>query len=92
MMRCQISRNGRTDRVELTVPCAEEEQQYFVNAAAELSAPEAADKYIEVLFSEDNNDRITGLYELVTSYNARVSAERTGNNAIRLAVDVEFED
>lgn len=80
------------DRITMVVPCGRDEQQFYVNTVAEISAAGAEEKYLELLFSEGELDRRVGLFELAISYKAQMSAVTIDDHAVRLTVDLVIEE
>ena len=75
----------------MLVPCAVDEQQFYIKTAEELRTADASEKYMDLLFSDEGFDRRVGLYELAISYKAAVSADAVEDRAIRLTVDLALE-
>lgn len=79
------------DRITMVVPCSRDEQQFYLNTVEEIRAPDASDKYLELLFADDGLDRRVGLFELAISYNAQMSAVAVEDKAVSLTVDLVIE-
>ncbi|MCY3702335.1 MAG: hypothetical protein OXG16_06605 [Rhodospirillales bacterium] len=89
--RFQLLRKGPIDRITMLVPCAADEQEFYIKTAEELCTADASEKYLDLLFSDEGFDRRVGLFELAISYKAAVSADAVEDRALRLTVDLALE-
>ena len=84
-------RSDDGDRIELSLPCAEEEQEFLRTALEEIRAPKAADTYLEFLFSEDKLDRRIGLFELAQTYKASIAMSVPESKLVLLTIDLTLD-
>ena len=89
--RFRMLRKGSVDRITMVVPCGRDEQQFYLKTVEEIRDPGASDKYLELLFSDDELDRRVGLFELAISYKAQMSAVALEDKAVCLTVDLVIE-
>jgi hypothetical protein len=89
--RCRIWRSGRTDRVELVIPCRAEQQVFYLDTVALAHHGDAAERYHGMLFSDRSFDTRTGLLELAVDYAAAITVEPEGDHAVRLTTDLVLE-
>lgn len=87
----RMLRKGAVDRITMIVPCGRDEQQFYMKTVEEIRAPDASDKYLELLFSDEELDRRVGLFELAISYKAEISAVAVKDKAVSLTVDLVIE-
>jgi len=89
--RCRIWRSGATDRVELVIPCRADQRDFYLDTVALSHNADAAERYRNMLFSDESFDTRTGLLELAVDYEAAITVEPAGEDAIRLTTDLVLE-
>jgi hypothetical protein len=89
---CNVSRRGRIDRIELTVPCDRAQRKFYDDAAAVMGSPEIGEHYKKALFAEGPLPPSVGLLELAVDYKADISIRAIGDDAIQLIADLSLED
>ncbi|MCY4263530.1 MAG: hypothetical protein OXE78_01570 [Gammaproteobacteria bacterium] len=87
-----ILRDGDTDRIELSIPCPQKEQEFFTDLVDKVYAPDATDIYLGFLFAEGELDRRIGIYELALNYDAQIEVNLTNNKTVQLIVDVTLNE
>ncbi|WP_442581753.1 ubiquinone biosynthesis methyltransferase UbiE [Mesorhizobium sp. ASY16-5R] len=85
---CKVSRDGETDRVELTFACGAEERRFFENAVARTQEGDARGRYLSSLSGDVAPGRDMMLLELAVNYHAALRLEDVGDDTIRLVVDL----
>ncbi len=88
---CGVSRLGEKDRIELVVPCAASDVQFYQDAMNRLQRDDVETQYRVALFADGPLDPDVGLFELAVDYAARMSVEQAGEGAIRLVADLSLE-
>jgi len=88
---CTLLRNGRHDRIELTIPNHAVEADFYGRAVAAVRRANVAEQYRSALFREGPLDPAIGLMELAVDYNARLDVEATGD-AVRLTAELTLEE
>lgn len=88
-LACRVSRDGETDRVELTFSCGKEERRFFEASVARIQAGDVKDRYISSLSGDVAPSRDIMLLELAVSYNATVKLDgNDDDDTITLVVDL----
>ena len=90
-IRFRVMRLGPVERIEILVPCGDDERQFYMKSVEDVRRPDASETYLNALFSEGPLDRRIGLLELAVDYEARFAVERE-NGAVRLTVDLALEE
>lgn len=91
-LRFCFLRKDDIDRVELSIPCPREEQDFYRNTVQEIRAPDASEKYLGLLFSNDGVDRRIGLFELAFNFDAKIDVSvPTGEKLVLLTVELAFD-
>ncbi|MBP0583017.1 ubiquinone biosynthesis methyltransferase UbiE [Labrys sp. LIt4] len=85
---CKISRQGDTERVELTFTCSQDERDFFKQAVARLRSSRAEADYMDSLADAAEVGRDMLLVELAVSYSAAVTLTTVGDDTITLTVDL----
>ncbi|PRH84816.1 ubiquinone biosynthesis methyltransferase UbiE [Labrys okinawensis] len=85
---CKISRQGDTERVELTFTCSQDERDFFKQAVARLRSSRAEADYMDSLADATEVGRDMLLVELAVSYSAAVTLTTVGDDTITLTVDL----
>ncbi|WP_353646638.1 ubiquinone biosynthesis methyltransferase UbiE [Mesorhizobium sp. WSM2239] len=93
-LACRVSRQGRTDRVELTFPCTPEERRFYEQALLQIEEPGVRERYLNSVSGDLAPSREVVLAELAIDYNATLSLEKGDDDdvAITLVVDLPLED
>lgn len=91
-LRFCFLRGEQGDRVQLSLPCAKEEQDFLHSTLAEIHAPGASETYLEFLFSDGSLDRRIGLFELVQTYKAKIEMSVPGAQLVVLTVDLTLDE
>ena len=89
--RCRIWRSGATDRVELVIPCKADQRNFYLDTVALARDADVAERYRGMLFADSQFDTRTGLLELAVDYEAAITVEPEGEDAIRLTTDLVLE-
>ena len=84
-------RSESADRIQLTLPCPKEEQDFLHSTLDEIRSPRAKDIYLKFLFAEGDLDRRIGLFELAQTYNAKMEMSVRGAKMVVLTVDLTLE-
>lgn len=87
-LACKVSRDGETDRVELTFSCGPEERRFFEAAVARIEAGEGQERYLSSLSGDVAPSRDVMLIELAVNYNATIKLEDGDDDTITLVVDL----
>ncbi|RAZ93070.1 ubiquinone biosynthesis methyltransferase UbiE [Mesorhizobium hawassense] len=90
-LACRVSRQGATDRIELTIPCVPEERQFYQEAVAQVAGFEARERYLNSVSGDLAPSREVVLLELAVDYNATLRVEEAEGDAIKLVVDLPLE-
>ncbi|RWE34845.1 ubiquinone biosynthesis methyltransferase UbiE [Mesorhizobium sp.] len=90
-LACRVSRQGATDRIELTFPCVPEERQFYEEAVAQVAGSEIRERYLNSVSGDLAPSREVVLLELAIDYNAILSVEEVDGDAIKLVVDLPLE-
>ena len=90
-LACKISRCGASDRIELLIPCTEEERQFYVDAVRRIEASEGGERYLNSVSGDLAPSRGIVLLELAIDYNATLRLEEVDPETIRLVVDLPLE-
>ena len=88
VLACRLSRYEETDRIELTFPCTQEEQQFYESAILRVRDADAEDRYINSLSGDVAPSRDMVLLELAIDYNASLRLEAVDTETITLVVDL----
>ncbi|SMC87497.1 hypothetical protein SAMN05880593_108200 [Rhizobium sp. RU36D] len=88
---CRVARKGELDRIELSVPCSDEQISFYTTAVALINDGEVVERYRQMLFSEDALDPRIGLLELAVDYAAKISVVPTGDRMIKITIDLALE-
>lgn len=89
---CSISRSGRRDRIELTIPSDEETSGFYREAIAKLTQSNVAEHYRSALFTEGPLTNDIGLMELAVDYAARLSIDAVDEKSLRLVAELAIEE
>lgn len=90
---CRVLRSGKTDRIELTVPCTPAERSFYEDAIARLQAPGVEALYQDALFASGALDPRIGLLELAVDYGAALSLGAAPDaDSLHLTVDLALEE
>lgn len=84
---CRVSRSGRTDVIELSLPCDDATLRFYQDAALRLGRRDVADLYRVALLSHGEQDPHLGLLEVAVDYQARISIVPAGT---RLTLSAEM--
>jgi len=88
VLACRLSRNGETDRIELTFPCTQEERQFYEHALSQVQDAGARERYLVSLSGDLAPSRDIVLLELALDYNAALRLETTDADSVTLTVDL----
>lgn len=88
---CRVSRRDELDRIELTVPCSEDQIAFYRAAVALTEQADVVDRYRQMLFAEDALDPRTGLLELAVDYAAKIFVAPAGDSMIKITIDLALE-
>jgi hypothetical protein len=91
-LACKVSRQGKTDRVELTFPCTPEEREFYEQALLEIEGPGVRQRYLNSVSGDLAPSREVVLAELAIDYNAALRLESGDNDVVTLVVDLPLED
>jgi hypothetical protein len=91
-LSCRVSRQGGTDRIELSFPCVPEERQFYRDAMSQITRSEARERYLNAVSGDLSPSREIILLELVIDYNATLRLEDVNDDKIMLVVDLPLED
>ena len=86
-----MSRHGATDRIELTLPCAPEERQFYEEAVSHVAGTDSRERYLNSVSGDLSASREVVLLELAVEYNATLRVEEADGDAIKLVVDLPLE-
>jgi len=89
---CAVLRRGGKDRIQLTIPSQAEGADFYGQAVNHLSKGDLAEHYRKLLFRDGPIDPTIGLLELAVDYNAVLSVEPVGDDAIRLTAELTLEE
>lgn len=89
---CAVLRSEGRDRIELTIPNANANSDFYRQAITSLSREDLAEQYRTALFREGPLDPTIGLMELAVDYNARLTVEAVDDAAVRLTAELTLED
>lgn len=89
---CTVLRKAGTDRIELTIPCGAEHQDFYRRTMDRVTSPDAAEQYRHALFADGPLDPGVGLMELAVDYNAAMRLETVNGDAVRLIADFALEE
>ncbi|WP_394885802.1 ubiquinone biosynthesis methyltransferase UbiE [Mesorhizobium sp. AaZ16] len=90
-LACRVSRQGETDRIELTFPCIPEERQFYQEAISQIAGAEFRERYINSVSGDLAPSREIVLLELAIDYNATLRFEEINSDTITLVVDLPLE-
>jgi hypothetical protein len=90
-LACRVSRQGETDRIELTFPCIPEERQFFEEAMSQIAGAEFRERYLNSVSRDLAPSREIVLLELAVDYNATLRLEDINSDTITLVVDLPLE-
>jgi hypothetical protein len=90
-LACRVSRQGATDRIELTFPCVPEERRFYEEAVAQVAGSEARERYLNSVSGDLAPTREILLLELGVDYDATLKVEEADGDAIKLVVDIPLE-
>ena len=88
ILACRVSRDGETDRIELTFPCTPEEQQFYEYAISQTQGAGAQERYLVSLSGDVAPSRDMVLLELAVDYNATFRLETVDADTVTLVVDL----
>lgn len=88
VLACRLSRNGETDRIELTFPCTQEERQFYEHAVSQIQDAGARERYLVSLSGDVAASRDIVLLELALDYNAALRLDATDADSVTLTVDL----
>jgi hypothetical protein len=91
-LACRVSRQDKTERVELTFPCTPEERRFYEEAILHIDGPGVRERYLSSVSGDLAPSREVVLAELAIDYNATLRLEQVDNDAITLVVDLPLED
>ncbi|RCW81542.1 ubiquinone biosynthesis methyltransferase UbiE [Phyllobacterium bourgognense] len=91
-LACRVSRQGGTDRIELTFPCTRDERQFYENAVSQAAGSEARERYLNSVSGDVAPSREVVLLELAVTYNATLQLKQADANMITLLVDLSLEE
>ena len=91
-LRFRFLRNEHGDRIQLSLPCSKEEQEFLHDTLDEIHSPDAAETYLQFLFSEGNLDRRIGLFELSQTYQAKIEMKVPQTKAVLLTIDLALDE
>ena len=91
-LRFCFLRSEHSDRVELSLPCGKEEQNFLRNTLDEVRAPDAAEAYLGFLFAEGDLDRRIGFYELTQTYKAKIEVHVPETEMVVLTIDLSLDE
>lgn len=91
-LACKVSRQGGTDRIELTFPCTQDERQFYENAVLLAAQFEAQERYLNSVSGDVAPSREVALQELAVNYNATIQLRKVGADVITLLVDLSLEE
>lgn len=89
---CSVSRLGRQDRIELTIPCEASGTTFYLGAKERLARADVAEQYRAALFSPGPVQPDIGLFELAVDYDAALHVDAEQKNTVRLVADLALED
>ena len=89
-LACKVSRQGNTDRVELTFPCTPEERHFYEHAL-QIAGTEARERYVNSVSGDLAPSRNVVLSELVVDYAATLRIEASAADTLTLVVDLPLE-
>ena len=90
---CTVSRAGRVDRIELTIPCDAAVRDFYRQAVDALQRDDVAERYVDALLAEGALDPRIGLLELAVDYKARLSlGSPAAADVVGLVADLALED
>jgi hypothetical protein len=90
-LACMVSRQGDTDRIELTFPCTTEERQFYQEAVSHIGGSDVRERYLNSVSGDLAPSREVVLFELAIDYNARLRLVEVDINTITLVVDLPIE-
>lgn len=90
-LTCRVSRQGETDRIELTFPCTPEERQFYEEAVLQIAGSGASERYLNSVSGDLAPSREVVLLELAIDYNATLRLEEADTDTITLVVDLPLE-
>jgi hypothetical protein len=88
---CELSRNGLSDRVELTIPVSPEHRAYYRRQVDHVHSGNVSELYARTLLGEAAPDTAIGLLELAADYDATISLDESPVDAVRLIVELQLE-
>ncbi len=88
---CRVSRQGETDRIELTFPCTPQERQFYEEAMLQIERPELRERYLNAVSGDLAPSREVVLSELAIDYNATLRLVEAEADAVTLIVDLPLE-
>lgn len=91
-LTCRVSRQGETDRVELSFPCGLDERHFYQKAMSQIARSEARERYLNAVSGDLAPSREIVLLELAIDYNATLWLEETDADTITLVMDLPLED
>lgn len=91
-LSCRVSRQGKTDRIELSFPCVPEERQFYQEAMSQIARSEARERYLNAVSGDLAPSREVVLLELAIDYNATLWLEETDADTIILVIDLPLEE
>jgi len=91
-LACRVSRQGETDRIELTFPCPREERQFFEETVLQIAGSEARERYLNSVSGDLAPSREVVLLELAVNYNATLRLGQVDTDVITLVVDLALEE
>ncbi len=91
-LSCRVSRQGATDRIELSFPCVPEERQFYQEAMSQIARSEARERYLNAVSGDLAPSREVVLLELAIDYNATLWLEDGDADTIMLVMDLPLED